>query len=222
MVEVGKSLVDVLQEISNGPDLPSADDLKSAWETLANALGLGPNEVNRPFCECSETIREAGYDAQAVVVDFRTPVPLAKMKAYTDPRIWPTCSTFFRAMELQGKLDYQAGSATDWNATFEEIIDVVPGLTLINPLAFRYRETSTAARSDYKLVVPTEHILVDEGFIDVREDTTSGSFPPGSAVTVVKVIRFVDPAVQMWPSFACDLFWGELSLDMAMQCSSGV
>jgi hypothetical protein len=220
MVHAGEGLVTVLQDISGGPDIQSALDLEAAWQKLAVALQFSQKETQRPFCDCSQTLIEEGYDAQGVVVDFRTGVPVAAMKRYADPNNWPNCSTFFRAMDQQGARQPKGGP--NWDATFEEIIDVVPGLTLFNPLRFEYRETPDGSfvRSDYKLVVPTEHILVDEGFIEVREDTTTS--PAGSAVTVVKVIRFVDPEIQTWPSFACDLFWGDLSLDMAMQCSSGV
>lgn len=219
---------------SRGPDQPvtiirdaliqvsNVQDLHFAWEQFATqtaeVLHLSAGEKNKPLCDCSQVINVGGYDAQVVKVDFETEVPLDKMRNYADPRNWPDCSTYFSKMMEYPKGNRKTVSGTkDWLESFEEVINVLPGLTLINPLRFTYTEDDHHVCSKYELVEPTEHILVDQGYISVTDETPTKR----TAVEVVKVIRFSDPAVQSWPSFACDLFWGELSIDMAMQCANG-
>jgi hypothetical protein len=197
-------------------------DLDLAWETFAAQtqalLGLGPGEMSKPQCDCSQVVARNGYDAQAVVTEFDTTASVDTMAPYADPRNWPKCSVFFLAMK-EKTMNRTAGS-NNWDGTFQEVVDFL-GYPLVTPLGFTYQEDLTVhwVRSDYALLAPTSNFVVDEGFIEIKSPSPVGAGL--TRVTVTKVIRWADPALQDWPSLACDLFWGELCIDMAVQCADG-
>ena len=139
------------------------------------------------------------------------------MAHWADPRSWPDCSIYFTAMEPIGAVTPYTGSPSGWDATFKEVVDY-PGRVLETPLEFFYREdfANGMVSSEYRLHQATADIEVDQGFMEAVADG-----PPHRPTRVrsLKVIRFKDPDLQATASIACDTFWIELAMTMAMDCS---
>jgi hypothetical protein len=197
-------------------------NLAQAWTTFSATAkpALCEFESNKPGCDCNQITVVNGRQQRTVVSRFRTAVAVNQLKAYADPRNWPRCSNYFKAME-QATFTRLANG---WTGVFDETVEIIPGAPLVTPLQFNYRETTDGAgnlvgvRLDYDLANPagTPHIAVDRGWISISTDPAQ---PLPTGVEAVKVISFIDPAYQAWTSMVCDTAWGELCIDTAMQCS---
>jgi hypothetical protein len=125
---------------------------------------------------------------------------------------------YFTDMRPIDPVKNYAGQPGGWDATFLEVVDY-PGRVLETPLRFAYREdfANGMVSSEYSLDQATADIVVDEGFVEAVVDPTDPNRP--TRVRCLKIIRFVDPDLQATASLACDTFWIELAMTMALNCS---
>jgi hypothetical protein len=200
----------------------SATVTSAAWSivqpTATRALALSADEEHAPRCMDEEPITVHGHVAAQISVEFTTERTVQQMAPWADPRTWPSCSVYFTDMQPIQPVTAYNGQPGGWDATFLEVVDY-PGRVLETPLAFAYREdfANGMVSSEYSLVRATEDIVVDEGFV---EAVTDPSDPVRSTrVRCLKIIRFDDPDLQATASLACDTFWIELAMTMALNCS---
>ena len=199
-----------------------APTTSAAWSivqpTATRALDLSPDEQHAPRCMDEEPITVNGYEAAQISVEFTTERTVQQMAPWADPRTWPSCSVYFTDMRPIVAVANYGGQPGGWDATFMEVVDY-PGRVLETPLAFAYREdfANGMVSSEYSLTQATKDIVVDEGFVEAVTDPTD---PVRSTrVRCLKIIRFVDPDLQATASLACDTFWIELAMTMALNCS---
>jgi hypothetical protein len=194
----------------------------AAWSivqpTATRTLALTSDEEHAPRCMDEEPITVHGYEAAQISVEFTTDRSVPQMAPWADPRTWPSCSVYFTDMRPIDPVKNYAGPPGGWDATFLEVVDY-PGRVLETPLVFAYREdfANGMVSSEYSLHQATADIVVDEGFVEAINDPTDPSRP--TRVRCLKIIRFVDPDLQATASLACDTFWIELAMTMALNCS---
>jgi hypothetical protein len=199
----------------------SAPSASRAWRRFvanggSRAMGLSQAEESLPYCSASSGASAAGEPATEIFTSFESDLDVGSFASYVDPRHWPTCSMYFR--EIRPADNYAAFPTDKWVAPFWEIVDLLPIWTLVTPLEFSYLRNDTEISVYYHLVVPTDWITVDEGFVRVRANPQKR---PGARPTILeskKVIRFVDPWLQDLTCLPCLTFWGELAKDMALRC----
>jgi hypothetical protein len=189
---------------------------------LDATLGLTDAERFGPHCDDRVGIDIGdGVLATEVAVEFWTDRTVAEMAAWADPRNWPHCSLYFESMDPTGPLTQVPGPPPGWTGEFMEVVTGFPGKKLETPLRFSY--TADIAEDDvicsYDLVQPTADIDFDRGNLWARVEPGG---PPGrpTRVSSTKLIHFTDPDMQEGASLACDTFWTELAITMALTCSS--
>jgi hypothetical protein len=196
--------------------------MSAAWAvvqpTATRALSLAPDEEHAPRCMDEEPITVNGYEAAQISVEFTTDRSVRQMAPWADPRTWPQCSVYFTGMQPIDPVKAYAGQPGGWDATFLEVVDY-PGRVLQTPLVFSYREDfgNGMVSSEYSLRQATNDILVDEGFVEAVDEGIVPGRP--TRVRCLKIIRFVDPDLQATAGIACDTFWIELSMTMALNCA---
>lgn len=210
--------------------LENADTAFAAWDMFepvaTRTLALTDDERWGPRCtdELSVTSK-SGVVAAQVSSEFWTDRTPEQMAGWADPQTWPDCSIYFRSMEPHPKGSTQpvpyAGPPEGWDGTFLEVVDAFLGHRLETPLRFMYRkELPNAVWSTYELADPqgTADIVIDEGFLEARLKPNG---PPGrpTHVRTLKVIRFRDDQLQEFVTLACDTFWTEAAITMALDCS---
>ena len=217
-------LVDLAEELRAAFFFAASTTVTSAaWAivepTATRVLALTPDEEHAPRCMDEEPITVNGYEAAQISVEFTTSRTVQQMAPWADPRTWPQCSVYFTDMKPIDPVKNYEGQPGGWDATFLEVVDY-PGRVLETPLVFAYREDfpNGMVSSEYSLHQATKDILVDEGFVEAVKDPTDPSRP--TRVRCLKIIRFADPDLQATASIACDTFWIELSMTMALNCSS--
>jgi hypothetical protein len=200
----------------------SATVTSAAWSvvqpTATRTLALTSDEEHAPRCMDEEPITVNGQEAAQISVEFTTDRTVPQMAPWADPRTWPSCSVYFTEMRPIDPVTVYGGQPGGWDATFLEVVDY-PGRVLETPLAFAYREdfANGMVSSEYSLTQATNDIVVDEGFVEAVADVTDPDRP--TRVRCLKIIRFVDPDLQATASLACDTFWIELAMTMALNCS---
>jgi hypothetical protein len=215
----GTDLSNLVQALRAAASAPSA---RSAWPRFvanggSDAMDLTQAENSLPYCSASSGTSATGQPANEIMTSFESNLAVSSFAKYVDPRNWPICSMYFR--EVQPADAFAALPQDKWVAPFREVVDLLPIWTLVTPLEFSYaRNDDTEISVYYRLVVPTDWITVDEGYVRAR---TNPHKPPGTTSTLVetkKVIRFVDPWLQSLTCLPCFTFWGELAKDMALRC----
>jgi hypothetical protein len=219
--------VEALRKASvSGPGvLPGQEE--HHWTAFANKaqehLNLTPEEVHRPLCtDDSKVVMPNGKTACRTAVWFWSAQPASEFARWTDPREWATdCSLFFKSVELKAGQSVPA-DATEFEGTFTETVCVDGDSTLSTDLVFRRSVQGTdlyALEFDLPTPVATDaEIVVDAGQVTVRHDENA---PPERATSLLaeKYILFDDPAFADWPTVACDLFWTEFAIVMALGCA---
>jgi hypothetical protein len=110
----------------------------------------------------------------------------------------------------------------EFSGTFTETVCIDETTTLSTDLVFsRSADEPNLYALEFDLPPPPlpagAAIVVDAGQVTVREDPLA---PPALRTSLLaeKYIRFADPAYLTWPTLACDLFWTEYAITMALGC----
>jgi hypothetical protein len=204
------------------PAPPAGLTREELLDDLAATLGLTDAERHGPHCDDRTGIEiRPGVMATEVAVEFWTDRSVADMAAWADPRNWPHCSLYFESMAPITPLTQVGGPPPGWRGQFMEVVSGFPGKKLETPLVFSY--TADIADEDvicsYDLVAPTKDIDFDRGNLWARVEQGGPKGRP-TRVSSTKLIHFTDPDMQEGASLACDTFWTELAVTMALTCSS--
>jgi hypothetical protein len=196
------------------------------WKTFARharePLQLTEDEVHRPLCTDEQmVVMPNGLSAVRTAVWFWSDQPAKAFQHWTDPRTWDqSCHLFFKTVAQ--KPGVTAATAPEFSATFTETVFVDGTTTLSTDLVFsRTVDGERLYALEFDLppgpLPDTAAIVVDAGQVTVREDPNA---PPArrTALLAEKYIRFADPAYLTWPTVACDLFWTEFAITMALGC----
>jgi hypothetical protein len=188
--------------------------------TLAGGIMyFGPFDFKVLDCDTTPIVTKSGREVDEISLRFTTTRSVADLKRYADPRYWIECSSFFVGMDCLSVTPSFEGN--DWVATFEESVELLPFLTLSQPLAFKYHAEEQYVRSDYWLMAPTADLCVDEGYIEIKPaPKAKPDDSERTLVTVTKAVEFAEATIlDVWPDYPCATFWGELAIDMASACS---
>ncbi|MHB8464271.1 MAG: hypothetical protein ACYDH6_21160 [Acidimicrobiales bacterium] len=187
---------------------------------LSGTVQSGGATWEDPTCVCAPIVVD-GVTAQQVTLSFHTSRTVAEMAPYADPRRWPLCSSFWKAMTPVSFAGSTTTSATlDWVATFDEVVQVVPGWPMTTPLAFDYHTPSAdEVVSSYYLLHDTIYLDVDEGSITIDVDHANPPVGMPTKIVAIKTIHWKAAGLNLMPHLLCDTIWGELGLNMAERCS---
>jgi hypothetical protein len=197
------------------------------WTRFARAarapLDLTDEEINRPLCTDEQVVvMPGGLEAVRTAVWFWSDRPAKDFERWTDPRRWALdCGLFFKSV-VPKKLPGPQGD--EFCATFRETVNVGDGADLSTDLVFRRSiegEVLYALEFNLPAGSPTKtaKIVVDAGQVTVREDPHAPDPTKRTSMLAEKFIRFKDPAYESWPTVACDLFWTEFAITMALGCA---
>ena len=214
--------------------LADAEGPDHAWDRFVlragTALGITTAERNKPRCNDRDQFPTKSPKAKTpiqpreIAVAFESPYPVSDFVDYVDPVKWPDCSIYFKGMVPVGeRIPFSGAGYTGWEATYWERCEAIPGRDLETPLRFVHRRANdwSFMRTSYELVDETDDILFDSGFIEVADLGPDAPPERKTRVTATKVIDFVDKTLDEWPELACDTFWMELAINMAVGCRVG-
>lgn len=166
-----------------------------------------------PVCSCANE-QVGSITAQQITLTFHTSRTVAEMAPYADPRRWPTCSSFWKGMTPVS----MTGTATDWVAPFDEVVELIPLCPMTTPLMFSYHAPSAdEVVTSYYLLCETDFLDVDQGSITIGIDPNGPKDMP-TKVVAVKTIHWLAKSLQGMPDLLCHTIWSELGLNMAVQC----
>lgn len=195
------------------------------WPTFARMaqepLQLSDDEVDRPLCTDDQVVDVPGGKAVRTAVWFWSDKPAKDFAAWTDPRTWDkSCHLFFKAVvQKQGAM--LSATVPEFSATFTETVYIDGNNTLSTDLVFsRSVDEPHLYALEFTLPTPLDpkaDILVDTGQVTVREDPYAPT-SKRTALLAEKYILFRDPKYAAWPTLACDLFWTEFAITMALGC----
>lgn len=202
----------------------SGMELQSAWEAFTQTqrtLTFTADELALPQCTDDKTVNINGHESFRVVTWFTSPKPAADFAAWTDPRQWHLdCNLFYQSVTPKNPSAIPPDQQ-DFSTTFVEVVRFTPTKTLTTELVFtRTYQPPNLFAVHFTLADPngTADILVDSGSLVARHDP---DLPPERAtrLTAEKCIAFTDPAMALWPTLCCDLFWTELTITVALGCA---
>jgi hypothetical protein len=194
------------------------------WRTFAkeakDALALSDDEVFRPICTDDQEVDLPGGTAVRTAVWFWSDKPAKDFQAWTDPRTWDkSCHLFFKSVVQKPGAAISA-TVPEFSATFTETVYIDGSNTLSTDLEFsRSVDEPHLYALEFALPgppAPGAAILVDTGQVTVREDPNAPT-DRRTALLAEKYILFDGPYAT-WPTLACDLFWTEFAITMALGC----
>jgi hypothetical protein len=205
---------------------PRSPEEKHHWTRFAKLadtqLELSDEEINRPLCTDEQVVDMPGGDeAVRTAVWFWSGRPAKEFARWTDPRTWDQdCGLFFKSVVPK---DAPGPEGDEFCATFTETINLGDAADLSTDLVFRRSiEGEQLYALEFDLPagpLPDDaQIEVDAGQVTVREDRLAPDPAKRTTLLAEKFIRFKDPAYESWPTVACDLFWTEFAITMALGC----
>jgi len=219
-----RATVDAFRNVTLLPPLAPNEHHWTRFARLAkDALNLTDAEIRRPLCTDDErVVMPNGLVAVRTAVWFWSDRPAADFERWTDPRVWAKdCHLFFKSVAPKAGVPVPTGRSFD-STVFREVVSVDGDSELSTNLVFsRTVEDPHLYATEFDLPPPPlpddAEIVVDAGQVTVREDPLA---PPARRTTCLaeKYIRFADTAFETWPTVACDTFWTEFCITMALGC----
>jgi hypothetical protein len=184
-----------------------------AGGSMSGTVTRGGATWETPVCTCEDTL--VGADtAQKITMTFHTSRTVPEMAPYADPRRWPKCSSYWKSMNPAS----MTGTAADWAAPFDEVIEIIPLCPMTTPLLFSYHTPDpNEVVSSYYLLRETDFLDVDEGSITITLDPKAPAGMP-TKIVAVKTIHWLFKSLQGMPELLAHTVWSELGLNMAVQC----
>ena len=160
--------------------------------------------------------------SRLIVAQFWSELPPTAFRTYVNPRNWPQCSPFWRAMQPLGPIDQRAD---DYDGDFAETVNIV-GETLTVPLRIGFRVSPDQSRVWARFNIsrtfynqfPDTKVDVDTG--TVSAELVSGG-PAQTRVRATKYLHWRDPNRPDLTELACDYGWADLMEEMADGCVQG-
>ena len=184
--------------------------------------------MNRPLRHATMSSRRirprpAGKSSSRLIVaQFWSELPPTAFRTYVNPRNWPQCSPFWRAMQPLGPIGQRAD---DYDGDFAETVNIV-GETLTVPLRIGFRVSPDQSRVWARFNIsrtfynqfPDTKVDVDTG--TVSAELVSGG-PAQTRVRATKYLHWRDPNRPDLTELACDYGWADLMEEMADGCVQG-
>jgi hypothetical protein len=226
--EVGESVATLrgaLDSVAQLTDIRVGSRWATFSEKAAGTLLLTKAEREKPLCTDIDNVPKGKHKAVGVTVEFHTDASPGDLRHFCDPTRWHEFSAQQREMkpwDHPDAVDEQQPNGRGWRRDLVETVDLSPSMTLQTPLRFTHTIDDEGdprwVHLDYVLPEETEHIVVDEGALDVRR-VPAGEHQGHTRVLAKKVILFADPLLRTWPTLACDTFWTEMVIAAAVGCS---
>jgi hypothetical protein len=158
--------------------------------------------------------------SRLIIAQFWSDLSPADFSTYVDPRNWPRCSPFWRAMKPLGPIAETAGG---YDGDFEEKVDII-GVTLTVPLHIGFRVLPNQSRVWTRFNISHEFYNQDTR-VDVDTGTVSAELvaggPARTRVQATKYLHWRDPSQPDLTAQACDFGWSDLMEEMAYRCAEG-
>jgi hypothetical protein len=205
------------------PQAPNEHHWTRFARTASAPLNLTDAEIHRPLCTDDQRVTMPnGLVAVRTAVWFWSDRPATAFEHWTDPRSWAKdCHLFFKSVAPPAGAPAPTGRTFD-NTLFREVVSTGGDSDLSTNLVFsRTVEDPYLYAAEFDLPPPPlpadADIVVDAGQVTVRQDPLA---PAGRRTSLLaeKYIRFADPAYETWPTVACDTFWTEFAITMALGC----
>jgi hypothetical protein len=160
--------------------------------------------------------------SRLIIAQFWSNLPPAAFRTYVDPRNWPQCSPFWRAMQPLGPI---VQTADGYDGDFAETVNIITE-TLTVPLHIGFRVLPDQSRVWTRFNI--SRAFYDQ-FPDIEVDVDTGtvsaeSVPGGPAPTRVRATKYLhwrDPDRSDLTGLSCDLGWSDLMMEMADGCAQG-
>jgi hypothetical protein len=178
-------------------------------------------------CNDEQLVTKATPDGEPVqsrliIAQFWSELPPAAFRRYVDPRNWPQCSPFWRAMQPLGPIVRRANG---YDGDFAETVNIITE-TLTVPLHIGFRVLPDRSRVWTRFNIsrafydqfPGTQVNVDTGTVSAE------SVPGGPAPTRVQATKYLhwrDPNRPDLTALACDFGWADLMEEMADGCAQG-
>jgi len=162
------------------------------------------------------------FPSRLIIAQFWSNLPPAAFRTYVDPRNWPQCSPFWRAMQPLGPI---VQTADGYDGDFAETVNIITE-TLTVPLHIGFRVLPDQSRVWTRFNIsrafydqfPGTEVDVDTGTVSAE------SVPGGPAPTRVRATKYLhwrDPDRSDLTGLSCDLGWSDLMMEMADGCAQG-
>jgi len=160
--------------------------------------------------------------SRLIIAQFWSNLPPAAFRTYVDPRNWPQCSPFWRAMQPLRPI---VQTADGYDGDFAETVNIITE-TLTVPLHIGFRVLPDQSRVWTRFNI--SRAFYDQ-FPDIEVDVDTGtvsaeSVPDGPAPTRVRATKYLhwrDPDRSDLTGLSCDLGWSDLMMEMADGCAQG-
>ena len=229
--DIRQSLADLAkrrQDEAAAPGEPRLQPRHSQWMQGTNDIfRFTTHEQTFEACNDEQVADKATPDGQFVssrliIAQFWSNLPPAAFRTYVDPRNWPHCSPFWRAMQPLGPI---VQTADGYDGDFAETVNIITE-TLTVPLHIGFRVLPDQSRVWTRFNI--SRAFYDQ-FPDIEVDVDTGtvsaeSVPGGPAPTRVRATKYLhwrDPDRLDLTNLSCDLGWSDLMMEMADGCAQG-
>jgi hypothetical protein len=216
------------QDEAAASDEPRLQPRHSQWMQGTNDIfRFTTHEQTFEACNDEQVADKATPDGQFVssrliIAQFWSNLPPAAFRTYVDPRNWPHCSPFWRAMQPLGPI---VQTADGYDGDFAETVNIITE-TLTVPLHIGFRVLPDQSRVWTRFNI--SRAFYDQ-FPDIEVDVDTGtvsaeSVPGGPAPTRVRATKYLhwrDPDRLDLTDLSCDLGWSDLMMEMADGCAQG-
>jgi hypothetical protein len=158
--------------------------------------------------------------SRLIIAQFWSHLPPTAFRTYVDPRNWPQCSPFWRAMEPLGPI---VQTADGYDGDFAETVNILTE-TLTVPLHVGFRVLPDQSRVWTRFNISRDFYNQDTE-VDVDTGTVSAELvqggPAPTRVRATKYLHWRDPNRLDLTDLACDFGWSNLMEEMADGCAQG-
>jgi hypothetical protein len=200
----------------------------SQWMQDANDIfRFTTHEATFEACNDQQEVEKATPDgnlvtSRLIIAQFWSHLPPAAFRTYVDPRNWPHCSPFWRAMEPLAPI---ARSANGYDGDFAETVNIITE-TLTVPLRIGFRVLPDQSRvwtrfnisREFYGQFPGTEVDVDTGTVSA-ESVRGGPAP--TRVQATKYLHWRDDSRNYMTGLSCDFGWSDLMMQMADGCVQG-
>ena len=216
------------QDEAAASDEPRLQSRHSQWMQGTNDIfRFTTHEQTFEACNDEQEADKATPDGQLVpsrliIAQFWSNLPPAAFRTYVDPRNWPQCSPFWRAMQPLGPI---VQTANGYDGDFAETVNIITE-TLTVPLHIGFRVLPDQSRVWTRFNISRAfYNQFHDTEVDVDTGTVSAeSVPGGPAPTRVRATKYLhwrDPNRLDLTDLSCDLGWSDLMMEMADGCAQG-
>jgi hypothetical protein len=208
---------------------PPPGPIEEYQATTAQVLGVDVDDVSSPPCD-DRTRVEGSANGYIVEIEWWTTTPIHKFRPWLKPANWAKCNrkVFFKSMK---KVAYQTGPQSSWTGDYVETVEIVPGHPIKTGLSFGHEELRAGNSNSGQVIAmwttydltdvddAANELLLDHGSLVAQRTEVNNQ--PMTYIKLSKSYEFKDPAYRLWPTLACDTFFGEISMLMASNCGNG-